>query len=121
DQVEEWLDCGNKDATVYTNQRILELKQKSEQLVHASVVNNNSVIIPPCYIGEGVVLTNSVVGPHVSLEKGVQVTDSRISNSIVQSDSIVKNARIDNSMLGKSVNYTEKPQDISLGDFSTLA
>lgn len=119
DLVEEWLDCGNKDATVYTNQRILELKQTTEKLVHASVVNNNSVIIAPCYIGEGVVLTNSVVGPHVSLEKGVQVTDSRITNSIVQSDSIVKNAVLENSMLGKSVNYSGKAQDISLGDFST--
>ena len=79
------------------------------------------MIIPPCYIGEGVVLTNSVIGPHVSLEKGVQVTDSRISNSIIQSDSIVKNACLQNSMLGKSVNYNEKPQDMSLGDFSTLS
>ena len=25
--VDEWLDCGNKDATVYTNQRVLELKK----------------------------------------------------------------------------------------------
>src|SRR5690606_4321467 len=121
DVVEEWLDCGNKDATVYTNQRILELKQASEQLVHPSVVTNNSVIIPPCYIGEGVVITNSDVGPHVSLESGVPLIDSRINNSIVQSDSIVKNARIENSMLGKSVNYSEKPQDVSLGDFSTLS
>ncbi len=23
-EVIEWLDCGNKDATVYTNQRVLE-------------------------------------------------------------------------------------------------
>ncbi|MCB0697026.1 MAG: hypothetical protein KDC07_06660, partial [Chitinophagaceae bacterium] len=119
DLVEEWLDCGNKDATVYTNQRILELKKDVEELVHPSVVINNSVIIPPCYIGEGVVLTNSVVGPHVSLESGVQVTDSRISNSIIQSDSIVKNVCLQNSMLGKSVSYSEKPQDLSLGDFST--
>jgi len=119
DLVEEWLDCGNKDATVYTNQRILELKQGKEELVHSSVVSNNSVIIPPCYIGEGVVLTNSVVGPHVSLENGVQVTDSRISNSIIQSDSIVKNTCLQNSMLGKSVNYSGIPQDMSLGDFST--
>lgn len=121
DTVEEWLDCGNKDATVYTNQRILELKQGKEQLVHASVVCNNSVIIAPCYIGEGVVITNSVVGPHVSIEKGVQVTDARISNSIIQADSIVKNTCIENAMLGKSVNYSEKARDLSLGDFSTLS
>lgn len=119
DQVQEWLDCGNKDATVYTNQRILELKKDKEELVHSSLKTNNAVIIPPCYIGENVVITNSVVGPHVSLEDGVQVSDSRISNSIIQADSIVKNACLENSMLGKSVNYTEKPRDLSLGDFST--
>lgn len=119
DQVREWLDCGNKDATVYTNQRILELKKNKEELVHSSVESNNSVIIPPCYIGEGVVINNSVVGPHVSLEAGVQVEDSRILNSIVQENSIVKNAVLENSMLGKNVNYSEKPQNISIGDFST--
>lgn len=119
DQVEEWLDCGNKDATVYTNQRILELKKDTETLVHSSVVTKNSVVIAPCYIAEGVVIENSVVGPHVSISKGVKVVDSRITNSIIQSDTIVKNARIENSMLGKSVTYEEKPQDLSLGDFST--
>ena len=28
--VEEWLDCGNKDATVYTNRRMLEIKKDAE-------------------------------------------------------------------------------------------
>ncbi len=118
-QVEEWLDCGNKDATVYTNQRILDIKRNIENLVSASAVIDQSVIIPPCYIGDGVVVRNSVVGPFVSLEKGVTVEDSRITNSIIQVDSIVKNASINNSMLGKSVTYMEKPKELSLGDYST--
>ncbi len=37
-QVDEWLDCGNKDAAIYTNQRILEIKKDTEQLVSASVL-----------------------------------------------------------------------------------
>lgn len=119
EQVEEWLDCGNKNATVYTNQRILELKKETEQLVHSSVKTNNSVIIEPCFIAEGCVIKNSVVGPHVSLEKGVEVNDSRISNSIIQSDSIVKNVCMENSMLGKSVNYDGNALNLSIGDFST--
>lgn len=119
DQVQEWLDCGNKDATVYTNQRILEIKNGAEQLVASTAVTENSVIIAPCYIGEGVVLKNSVVGPHVSLEKGVQVSDSRIVNSIIGANSVVKNANLSNTMLGKEVNYSEKPKECSLGDFST--
>lgn len=119
DQVEEWLDCGNKNVTVYTNQRILEIKNGKEQLVADSAKVENSVIIEPCFLGENVVVKNSVVGPHVSLEAGVVVEDSRIENSIVQSDSVVKNARFENTMLGKSVNYVEKPKELSLGDFST--
>jgi glucose-1-phosphate thymidylyltransferase len=54
----------------------------------------------------------------VSLEKGVVVENSRITNSIIQSDSIVKNARIDTSILGKNVTYIEKPKELNLGDFS---
>ncbi len=53
-EVIEWLDCGNKNATVYTNQRVLEY-HKNSNLVDASVKQNNSVIIPPCFIGKNVV------------------------------------------------------------------
>jgi len=118
DQVEEWLDCGNKDATLYTNQRVLEIKKDKEKLTAESAVIENSVIIQPCFIGENVVVKNSVVGPHVSLEQGVRIEDSRIVNSMIQQDTTVKNAQLENTMLGKSVNYIEKPKELSLGDFS---
>lgn len=121
DQVEEWLDCGNKDNTVFTNGRILDIKKDNEQLVSETAVITDSVIVEPCFIGENVVIKNSVVGPFVSLEAGVQVESSVITNSIVQNDTIVKNSRIDNSMLGKSVNYSEQPRELSIGDFSTQA
>jgi glucose-1-phosphate thymidylyltransferase len=64
-QVKEWLDCGNKDATVYTNQRVLEING-IEKLIADSVKTNNSVIIEPCFIGENVVIENSIIGPQVS-------------------------------------------------------
>ena len=117
--MDEWLDCGNKDATVFTNARILDIKQRSEQLIHSSAAIENSQIIAPCYLGENVTIKNSVIGPFVSIEAGTVVEDSRISNTIVQRNSIVKNARLDNSLLGKNVTYTDKPKDLSLGDFST--
>jgi glucose-1-phosphate thymidylyltransferase len=119
DQVEEWLDCGNKDATVFTNSRVLNIKQQTESLVSSSLKQENSVIIAPCFIGENVIIKNSVIGPNVSVEAGVVIEDSRISNSIIQADSIVKNARLENSLLGKNVNYIDKSQELSLGDFST--
>lgn len=119
DQVEEWLDCGNKDATVYTNSRILDIKKEKEELVHNSLRQENAVIIPPCFVGENVILKNAVIGPFVSVEANTLIEDSRITNSIIQAHSIVKNARLDNSLVGKYVNYAEKPKELSLGDFST--
>jgi glucose-1-phosphate thymidylyltransferase len=119
DQVDEWLDCGNKDATVYTNARILDIKQKSETLLHSSAKYEHSNIIAPCFIGENVVIKNSVIGPFVSVEDGCVIEDSRISNSIVQANSVVKNAMLHNSLLGKNVFYADKSQELSLGDFST--
>ena len=44
--VVEWLDCGNKDATVHTNQRYLEYI-KDQDLIAATAKIENSVIIPP--------------------------------------------------------------------------
>ncbi len=120
DQVEEWLDCGNKDATVYTNQRILAIKQDSEHLMADNAVLENVTVIAPCYIGENVTMRNVVIGPYVSVETGCTIEDARISNSIIREQTTVKNALITNAMLGKSVNYSGKPEELNLGDFSTV-
>lgn len=120
DEVDEWLDCGNKDATVFTNQRMLEIKKDVEHLIHASANLEGTTIVPPCYIGENVIIKNSIIGPHVSVEADANICHSIISNSIIQNGSIVKNAHISNSMLGKSVNYSDKPEQVSLGDFSVI-
>ena len=119
DQVIEWLDCGNKDNTVYTNQRILEIKHGHEQLIAPTAIIENSVILQPCFLGANVHVKNSIIGPHVSLEAGVHIVDSNIKNCIIGANSIVKNAVIESSMLGKNVTYIEKPKELSLGDFST--
>ena len=119
-EVAEWLDCGNKNATVYTNQRVLEFIKK-ETLVNPAAVIEHSVILPPSYIEEGVVIKNSVVGPYVSVGKGTVIEGSVIRNSIIQSKSVVKNKLIENSMIGNSVTLDGKPEDLSIGDYNTLS
>ncbi|MDN5201603.1 sugar phosphate nucleotidyltransferase [Fulvivirgaceae bacterium BMA10] len=117
--VSEWLDCGNKDVTVNTNQRYLEFI-KDENLVSQNAEIQNSIVIPPVYIGENVKLHNSVVGPHVSVGDNTMISDSRVKNSIIQKDSSVKDANIANSMIGNFVHYQGTPSDVSLGDFNTV-
>jgi len=119
-KVTEWLDCGNKDATVYTNSRILEFIKEKEQLVHSSVSNTNSKIIEPCYIGENVKLIDSVVGPHVSIGSNTIIENTIIKNCIVQTNCKIKNADLSNSMIGNHAEFTGKSNDVSISDFSTI-
>ncbi|MFD1871827.1 sugar phosphate nucleotidyltransferase [Hymenobacter bucti] len=120
-QVTEWLDCGNKDATVFTNQRYLEyLKERGENLVAESATITNSVIIEPVYIGENAIITNSVVGPHVSIGSKSNVRDSRVSNSIIQTSASILNAAITDSMVGNFATVSSKAADLSVGDYNVL-
>jgi glucose-1-phosphate thymidylyltransferase len=118
-KVIEWLDCGNKDATVYTHARWLELGKENYPMP-ASLKNTNSRIVEPCFIGENVELSGSVIGPHVSIADGSIIKNSVIINSIVQKNTLIENAVIGNSMIGNSVVIRNKMQDLSIGDYSVL-
>jgi len=117
-KVTEWLDCGNKDATVYTNSRILEFNKSNART--SKFVNQNSTIIEPCFIGEGVQLINSTVGPHASVGDNTIIENSTVKNSIIQTNSKIKNAELSNSMVGNYSEYTGKSADASIGDYSTI-
>jgi glucose-1-phosphate thymidylyltransferase len=120
-KVEEWMDCGNKDVTVDTNNRMLNfLHNDGIHLIDYDVKQENSTIIPPCYIGKNVVLTNATIGPNVSLGDGCHVTDSTIKNSLIQTHSHIKNAHLDNAMIGNHVSFEGKFTSISIGDYSVL-
>ncbi len=117
--VTDWLDCGNKAITVDTNKRYLEFI-KNDKLVADTAKVNNSVIVPPCYIGENVVLENAVVGPHASIGANSVIKNSVVSNSIVQTHSSITNQVIANSMVGNHVSISGKPLDLSVGDYTVI-
>ena len=121
-EVSEWMDCGNKTITLDTNQRMLGFLQADgeEQLVSDSVKNENSTIIEPCYIGENVVLKNTTVGPFVSIGNNCVIENSTVKNSLIQNHTSIKNANLDEAMIGNHVKYDGKFTKISIGDYSVL-
>ncbi|RZJ31957.1 MAG: nucleotidyltransferase [Flavobacterium sp.] len=120
-KVDEWMDCGNKNVTVETNTRMLGfLHADGENLVADNVKIENSTIIPPCNIGPDVILINSTVGPNVSLGRGCHVVDSTVKNSLIQTHSHIKNASLDNAMIGNHASFDGKFTSISIGDYSVL-
>jgi len=120
-EVDQWMDCGNKDVTVDTNNRMLQfLQQDGVNLVSPDVTLKNGTIIPPCYIGEDVYIINSTVGPNVSLGKGCHVINTTIKNSLIQTHSNIKNANLDNAMVGSHATFDGEFKSISIGDYSVL-
>ena len=121
-KVDEWMDCGNKDVTVDTNSRMLKfLHDDAEETMVAETVRiQNSTIIPPCYIGENVVLINSIVGPNVSLGNATHLTNTKIQNSLVQTHAHIRNAKLNNAMIGNHATFDGDFTSISIGDYSVL-
>lgn len=120
-KVIEWLDCGNKKVTVNANQRILEFdRERGVELVDPSANVENSVIIPPCFVGKNAVIKNSVIGPHVSVNADSTVKNSVIENTIIQSNTVIENANFVDSMIGNHVRIQKRKEDLSMGDYGVI-
>jgi glucose-1-phosphate thymidylyltransferase len=56
----------------------------------------------------------------VSIGKGTRIENSTIENSIIQSESELKQVTLKDSMIGNHVKYNGSFSSVSLGDFSEL-
>lgn len=120
-EVSKWMDCGNKETTVDTNSKILKFAQKDkEDLVSKSVSLENSKIIEPCYIGKNVVLKNATIGPHVSLGDDSIVENAHIVDSLIQTNTRIRNAKLKGAMIGNHAYYDGEFNSVSIGDYSVL-
>lgn len=116
-KVDTWLDCGNKNATVDTNTKLL---QHYGSKIANDIECVNSHIIEPCCIAAGVKIENSIVGPNVSIGEGTKISYSVISNTIIQNNSCVSNVRMHNSMVGSSATIARNAADLSVSDYSEV-
>ncbi|MBT5438874.1 MAG: nucleotidyltransferase, partial [Flavobacteriales bacterium] len=120
-KVTHWLDCGNKNATVETNQSVLNFeKEKGTLLVNAESELTESIIIEPCFIGKGAKITRSVIGPHVSVGAKSEITDSIVSNSIIQQNTLVSNMNLKDSMVGAQSKVNGTTRNLSIGDYTEM-
>lgn len=118
-QVDEWFDCGNKEATLHTLTRILELSNQNELVSKDSQIIN-SIIIPPCFIGSEAKLENCVIGPNVSIGKHSHVKNSIIRDSIIQRFTFVEEVNIQNSIVGNHADIHGISSEVNIGDYTSL-
>src|SRR5690554_5477226 len=119
--VDEWMDCGNKDVAVEANTKMLEfIKDTETDLVSKNITLENATINEPCFIGPNVVLRNATVGPYASIGEGTVIENSTVSHSIIQKHATVKNAILENAMIGNHATFNAKFTNVSIGDYSSL-
>tara|TARA_Y100000992_G_scaffold298354_1_gene263380 strand:- start:796 stop:1809 length:1014 start_codon:yes stop_codon:yes gene_type:complete len=119
-EVSQWMDCGNPAITIETNQRMLRILETEGELLEGTYTNNNSTVISPCYIADGVEIHNSTIGPFVSIGPDTRIENSTIENSMIQSHCILNGVKLNGAMLGNHIKYNGDFSVVSLGDYSEL-
>ena len=113
-EIDAWLDCGKPETLLETNRFLLAGRHH----VHGDV--QESVLIEPVHVEEGAVIRNSIIGPNVSIAAGSEIENSVISDSIINTDNIVKCLILDHSLLGDSVSLIGSPRRMNIGDHSHI-
>lgn len=115
--VDSWFDCGKKEILLQTNE--LLLKRGNFQNVNPDLVEN-SIIIPPVFIGIGSKVKNSIVGPNVSIGENALVESSIIKESIIGPFAELYNSVLSNSLIGNDAFLQGTVHSLNLGDSAEI-
>lgn len=110
-QIQNWYDCGRPSMLLNVNRLLLE---KSGSRIQVPV--ENSVIIHPTIIGEGCQIKNSVIGPYVSIAEGTRVEGCIISNSIIGTNSHLRDLILSESIVGDEAELIGNRQKMNIGE-----
>ena len=113
-EINVWKDCGKPDALLETNRYFLDNGKEKE------IDAENSIIIPPVHIEDGAKVKNSVVGPYVSIAEGTNVCCSILKDCIVGKESKIKDANLNESLVGDSAVVKGEKRKLNVGDSSEI-
>lgn len=116
-QMEGWFDCGKPETLLATNRYLLEQRTNGE----IKIVKDNTIIIPPVFIGKDVVLKNSIIGPHVSIADSARIETSIIKDSIINKNAEIHNAQLQESLIGEYAIVKDLTEKLNIGDNSEIS
>lgn len=118
--VESWFDCGKKEVLLQTNKLLLKRYQQQD----ASIVGagfDNTVIIPPVFIGQGVQISNSVIGPNVSIGDKAILHSCIVTETIIGPFAHLENAILKDTIVGNDAHLRGKIYTLNLGDSAEIS
>lgn len=115
-EVKNWFDCGRKDILLETNAMLLKKKKQTAEVQQRTAKIQNSVIVPPVYIGQDCKIINAVIGPNVSIGEGAQIHHSVVKNSIIGSYAFIEEVVLKGSIIGNDASIKGLSQSLNIGD-----
>jgi glucose-1-phosphate thymidylyltransferase len=117
EQVAAWLDTGTIEATLTTNQILLDKLAREERTSRDDVT-----IVEPVFIHPSAEISDSVVGPYVSIGAGCTLSNCRVENSIIEEDAEVRDVALTRSLVGRRASVAgrgvEHRLSVNVGDDS---
>lgn len=113
---DSWFDCGKKEilldtnATLLTRMNIPQDKYKFE----------NTIIIPPVFVGENCHISNSIIGPNVSVGDNVILNYAVLKDSIIGPYAQIEYAILDRSLIGNDALLKGMKQSLNIGDSTEI-
>ena len=102
--VKEWLDCGLPETLIQTNTWLLQNRPKLNNICHIVSQNksmNNVKLIPPCNIGNNVIIENSTIGPNVAIGDNSIIKNANIQNCVIWNNEEVHSSHINGQVIAK--------------------
>lgn len=118
-QVSVWLDVGVPATVLSTNQHLLR-DGGADNSQEVAAQFPSAIIIPPVNIHPSAKIENSVIGPDVSVAANCVVQASIVRNSIIGEGSHIKDALLDESLIGKNAFVGGRYRSYNVGDSSSV-
>ncbi|MBU3714946.1 MAG: glucose-1-phosphate thymidylyltransferase [Ferruginibacter sp.] len=116
-KVSNWFDCGKKETLLESNSILLKKFGGRVPEQHAF---QNTIIIPPVYIGEGCLIKNSVIGPNVTIGENTTIEQSIIKDSIIGAYSNLFEIVLNSSLIGSDAEVKGVSRNLNIGDNTAI-
>ena len=117
-KVDNWYDCGQKEVLLEIN--AILLKKQFNGLLPEPSAYENSIIVPPVYIGPNAKIKNSIIGPNITIGDHAVVENSILKESIIGSYTRIKEIVLSHSIIGGDSIIRGSGKSLNIGDNTEL-
>jgi glucose-1-phosphate thymidylyltransferase len=114
--VDNWFDCGKKDILLETNATLLKRLNYNTSEYRFE----NTIIIPPVFIGNNCSISNSIIGPNVSIGDNAILNYALVKDSIIGPYAQIEYAILDRSLIGNDAVFIGMKQSLNIGDSTEI-